>query len=327
MEQPYHTWNNPTILGETLPYLGKPYHTWRNPTILGETLPYLGKPYHTWRNVTIIGETLPYLEPPYHTWSHHTILGTTLPYLEKPYHTWRNPTILGETLPHLEKPYLIWNNPTIFWSTLPYLESPCGATGKTPFANQSESIVTWFKLIRPPSLVGGSTGFQTSVAPPTIQTTHHAPSAIHTDEFALAQQLQMGPEDVARVVRNVAHKLRMGHATQGLAVHAERADIHTKETKLPDRPLNPMLHMDLRPVDRVCHMHSNYLRQPALGKATAANRLHTRTGATTRRRRRCNDTSLKQMIGSTYVALLVTATLPTACNWGNITGSMRSMAH
>ena len=57
----------------------------------------------------------------------------------------------------------------------------------------------------------------------------------------------MGPEDVARVMGDVAHKLGMSQGTQSAAVHAEVVDVDPHQAELLDRPLDPVSDMHLRP--------------------------------------------------------------------------------
>ena len=73
-----------------------------------------------------------------------------------------------------------------------------------------------------------------------------------THKLALSQQLQMCPEDVARVMGNVPDKLGVGQAAEVAAVHGKVADVDVGQTKLFDCPLDPVTDMNLRPVHGVC---------------------------------------------------------------------------
>ena len=72
-----------------------------------------------------------------------------------------------------------------------------------------------------------------------------------TDKFALSEELEVGPEDVAGVVGDELDEGGVGQLTQLFARDVEVVQTHALQVKLLDRPLNPVLHMHVTPQKRI----------------------------------------------------------------------------
>ena len=70
----------------------------------------------------------------------------------------------------------------------------------------------------------------------------------------------MCPEDVALVVRDEFEELWMSKVTQLFACYVERLCVHSRQSKLLDGPIHPVVHMHLVPLQGVYNVKVKHCR-------------------------------------------------------------------
>lgn len=87
------------------------------------------------------------------------------------------------------------------------------------------------------------------------------------------QHLQVLPQDVSHVRRSTCYESLLAHGTDVLPLHVELMDCSALKRELPDCPTQPVRHVRLIPLPRICKDDdSHYSRDDTLFSASVIQR-------------------------------------------------------